>query len=90
MMGQSRQQRPAALHASDCASYPAGDPEEGDTRIPWDRVSPRSGEGKEGGLLDEGVRTVGDNAGVGEAEVLRFTENDMVEYPDSEDLRGRS
>jgi hypothetical protein len=52
----------------------------------FSRWMPGSGGGNEKGLLREGF--VGEDSGVGEAEVLRFA--DMVEYPVSEDLRGPS
>ncbi len=50
-------------------------------------MSPGSGEAKERGLLGEGVQTVGEHSGVGEAEVVRLAEDDVVEHPDAEDLR---
>ena len=42
-------------------------------------------------MLGEGVLTphVGEESGVGEAEIIRLAEDDMVEHPDSEDLRRR-
>ncbi len=39
------------------------------------------------GLLGEGGQIVGEDSSVGEAEVVRLAEDDMVEHPDSEDFR---
>jgi hypothetical protein len=51
-------------------------------------VSPESGGGNEKGLLREGV--IGEDSGISETEILTFPADDVIEYSDSEDLRGRS
>jgi hypothetical protein len=62
-----------------------GGPDPEDTRLPWNHVSPGSGRRIREDFLGE---RVGEHSGIGEAIVVRFAEDDVVENADAEDLRG--